>query len=73
LHSTSASPTKPGKQLHDIVLSGNVSTTLQAAFAAHGFVSMHGLRHVPLKQASLLAQSASTVHWGCTTIGAENK
>jgi len=44
-----------------MVLSGNVSTTVQAAFTAQGFVSMHGLRHVPLKQASLLAQSASTV------------
>lgn len=64
LHSTSASPTYPGKHRQDIVRSGSVSTTEHSAFAPHGFVSIHGFLQLPLKQASLLGQSASILHCG---------
>lgn len=47
-----------------MVRSGNESTTEQTACAPHGFVSRHGFLHKLLKQASLLGQSASTVHCG---------
>lgn len=70
LHWTSASPIYPGKQWQDIVLRGRVSTTLHSALVPHGLVSVHGFLHSPLKQANLLAQSASIVHFVVSTIGA---
>lgn len=59
LHWTSASPTNPGRHSQDIVRSGKVSITVHSALTPQGRVSRQGLRQLPEKQASLLAQSAS--------------
>lgn len=67
LHSLSASPIYPGKQMQDMVLSGRESTTTHSALTPHGLVSVHGFLHLPLKQANLLGQSASILHSDITT------
>lgn len=46
-------------------------TTEHSALAPQGFVSIQGFRQVPLKQANLLAQSASCLHSTEGGIGAE--
>lgn len=68
LHSTSASPTYPGGQRQAMVRSGSVSTTEHSANLPHGVVSTHGFLQAPLKQASLLEQSASIRHSGSASI-----
>ena len=48
---------------------GKVSITVHSALTPHGRVSKHGLRQLPEKQASLLAQSASCLQPGSAWIG----
>lgn len=56
-----------------MVLNGRVSTTEHSALTPHGFVSMHGFLQIPLKQASLLGQSASIRHCGTIFSGAKDR
>ena len=61
---TSPFPVKPETQVQLIVLKGRELWTVHSAFRAHGWITLQGSLQSPLKQASLLGHSLSSLHPG---------
>ena len=57
-------PVNPGKQIQLIVLKGKVLWTLHSALLTHGWITLQGSLQSPLKHASLLGHSLSSLHPG---------
>lgn len=63
---TTAFPLYPGMHSHIMVLTGDVSSTLQSAFIPQGSIFTQGLIHSPLKQAVWDGHSLSALHFSVT-------
>lgn len=63
---TTAFPLYPGMHSQIMVLTGDVSSTLQAALTPQGSIFTQGLMHSPLKQAVCDGHSLSALHFSVT-------